>query len=115
MQGYGVSVLKNLNLNCRRHHDRYRSALGVSLEDLITESLPKYLWRVTALHDQEAVLDMVFDATGIAQHNLVLQTIILNFELSAMLQVALPQVISQVPEGHLKNILQQLVPEQTAG
>lgn len=57
---------------------------------------------------------MVFDATGIAQHNLVLQTITLNSELATMLQVALPQVIPQITEGHLKNILQELAPEETA-
>lgn len=95
-------------------HTRYRSSLGPRLEDFLTESLPKYLWRVTALHDEESVLDMVFDATGIAQHNLVLQTITLNSELAAMLQVALPQVIPQITEGHLKNILQELAPEETA-
>ncbi len=95
-------------------HTRYRSSLGTRLEDFLTESLPKYLWRVTALHDQEAILDMVFDATGIAQHNLVLQTITLNSELATMLQVALPQVIPQITEGHLKNILQELAPEETA-
>jgi len=95
-------------------HTRYRSYLGARLEDFLTESLPKYLWRVTALHGQEAVLDMVFDATGIAQHNLVLQTITLNPELAAMLQVAVPQVVSQVSEGHLKTILRQLAQEQAA-
>jgi hypothetical protein len=89
-------------------HAHYRSALGVRLEDHLTESLPKYLWRVTALHGQEAVMDMVFDATGIAQHNLVLQTLILNKELADLLQVAIPQVIPEIEEGHLKNILQQL-------
>ncbi len=95
-------------------HTRYRSSLGASLEEFVTESLPKYLWRVTALHGQEAVLEMVFDATGIAQHNLVLQTITLNPELAAMLQIAVPQVVSQVTEGHLKNILKRLAPEQAA-
>ncbi len=93
-------------------HSRYRAKLGTTLEDFLVESLPKYLWRVTAFHGHEAALDMVFDATGIAQHNLVLQTIRLNPELEAMLQAALPQVVSRVPEGQLKNILLQLVPEQ---
>lgn len=89
-------------------HTHYRSLLGTELEDYLTESLPKYLWRVTALHDQEAVMDIVFDATGIAQHDLVLQTIILNSDLAAMLQVALPQVVPRIPEGPLRNILRQL-------
>lgn len=92
-------------------HTHYRSQLGASLGDLLTESLPKYLWRATALHGQEAILDIVFDATGIAQHNLVLQTITLDPNLASLLQVALPEVIPQIAEGHLKNILRQLAPE----
>jgi len=93
-------------------HTQYRACLGVRLEGNLTESLPKYLWRVTALQDQEAAMDIVFDATGIAQHNLVLQTIILNPDLDAMLQVALPQILEQIAESHLKNILRHLLPKE---
>ncbi len=92
-------------------HSHYRSSLGTRLEDCLIESLPKYLWRVIALHGQEAVMDMVFDATGIAQHNLVLQTLVLNNELAGMFQVAVPQIVPQLAEGPLKNILRQLAPE----
>ena len=95
-------------------HNRYRTTLGGVLENLLTESLPKYLWRVTARYDQDVMLDMVFDATGIAQHNLVLQVVTPRPELAELLQLALPQVLPQIGEGPLKNILLEFAPPPAA-
>lgn len=89
-------------------HKNYRKILGSKLEPYLTESIPKYLWRVTSFNGCEVVLDMVFDATGIAQHDLVLQTILLSSELALVLESSLPHVTDQINDAHLKNILRRL-------
>ena len=86
---------------------RYHEKFGTQLEALLTESLPKYLWRASAFVDQEVVLDMVFDATGIAQHDLLLQIFSLNDDLAGMLKLAAPAWLVDEDDGQLKSMLQR--------
>jgi hypothetical protein len=46
-------------------------ALGVPLEDTLYKSLPRFMWRVTVRADNRVEMDLLFDATGIAQHDLL--------------------------------------------
>lgn len=45
--------------------------IGSSLLEQATQKLPKFIWRVSAYLDGNLELDILFDATGIAQHSLI--------------------------------------------
>lgn len=46
-------------------------ALGIPLHDTLYKSLPRFMWRVIMRTDDELQIDLLFDATGIAQHDLL--------------------------------------------
>lgn len=46
-------------------------ALGIPLEETLYKSLPRFMWRVTVRADDRVEMDLLFDATGIAQHDLL--------------------------------------------
>lgn len=50
-------------------------ALGVPLEETLYKSLPRFMWRVTVRADNGVEMDLLFDATGIAQHDLLVHRV----------------------------------------
>ncbi|MBO2889747.1 MULTISPECIES: hypothetical protein [Pseudomonas] len=46
-------------------------ALGIPLADTLYKSLPRFMWRVTVRAEDKVEMDLLFDATGIAQHDLL--------------------------------------------
>jgi hypothetical protein len=47
------------------------AGLGLPLSPSLTANLPRFLWQVVARTGDRVQLDVLFDATGIAQHDLV--------------------------------------------
>ncbi|KVR71565.1 hypothetical protein WK24_10830 [Burkholderia vietnamiensis] len=60
-------------------------ALGLDLGASVTASLPRFLWRVIARTGERLQLDILFDATGIAQHDLVVHVVSSGGEYSQMI------------------------------
>lgn len=50
-------------------------ALGVPLEETLYKSLPRFMWRVTVRANNGVEMDLLFDATGIAQHDLLVHRV----------------------------------------
>jgi hypothetical protein len=48
---------------------------GEYLEAILTERMPKYIWRATAEHNGEKVLDLILDATDIEQGPMMVRAI----------------------------------------
>lgn len=46
-------------------------ALGVSLKETLCKGLPRFMWRATVRASGRVEMDLLFDATGIAQHDLL--------------------------------------------
>lgn len=62
-----------------------RQELGAEVECTLTANLPKFLWRVTAWCGSERHLELIFDATGIAQHELLVHVIEPRTELPTLI------------------------------
>jgi hypothetical protein len=65
--------------------DTMRSLLGSAVEHSLTVDLPRFLWRVTARCGSDHHLDLLFDATGIAQHQLLVHVVEARPELPALI------------------------------
>lgn len=50
-------------------------ALNVPLKETLYKSLPRFMWRVTVRANDKVEMDLLFDATGIAQHNLLVHRV----------------------------------------
>ena len=68
--------------------------LGIPLNDTLYESLPRFMWRVTVRTTDGIEMDLLFDATGIAQHDLLVHRAGCNGIYSLIL-------------GHLSNVFEQ--------
>jgi hypothetical protein len=61
----------------------------------LTADLPRFMWRATALVDGAPNLDLLFDATGIAQHSLLVHVVESGQEISDILRVLAANIGSQ--------------------
>lgn len=50
-------------------------ALGIPLNGTLYKSLPRFMWRVTVRAADRVEMDLLFDATGIAQHDLLVHQV----------------------------------------
>lgn len=62
-----LTTANDYKVSVREEYARYGFDVATSLK----ANLPRFLWRVTARCDDRVELDVLFDATGIAQHDLV--------------------------------------------
>lgn len=60
--------------------------LGDAILDVLTASLPRFTWRITATSGDATVCDLLFDATGLEQSVLLLYMKIYSEELLAILE-----------------------------
>jgi len=60
----------------------------------LTVDLPRFMWRVTALIDNSPNLDLLFDATGIAQHKLLVHVVESGQELSSILRALSKNIVN---------------------
>jgi hypothetical protein len=79
--------------------DSMRPVLGVRVEETLTANLPRFLWRATARCGGEHHLDLLFDATGIAQQQLLVHAVEAKSELPALISGMAPFV-----KGKLGNV-----------
>ena len=72
--------------------DSMRLTLGPLVEETLTAKLPRFIWRATARCGGEHHLDLLFDATGIAQHQLLVHAVEAKPELPALISGLAPFV-----------------------
>lgn len=89
-----------------------RSILGKNTENTLTANLPKFLWRVTVWRDSQRQLELLFDATGIAQHQLLVHVIELKTEVSSTLCGVAPNVIGTLKNLQAEAIFRHFAPAQ---
>lgn len=70
---------------------------NIDLEKVLTATLPRFLWRVTAWCGHERQLDLIFDATGIAQHNLLVCVVEPGVEVPTLIRALAPFAPAQAP------------------
>ncbi|MCD4657606.1 MAG: hypothetical protein K8S87_08695 [Planctomycetes bacterium] len=49
---------------------------GESLRSILTQSLPRFVWRAIAYSEKQKIIEFIFDATDISQGDLIVQAII---------------------------------------
>jgi hypothetical protein len=78
--------------------DMLKNMKGVIPADEIFSALivdlPRFMWRVTALIDNVPNLDLLFDATGIAQHKLLVHIVESGQEISSILRVLSTNIVN---------------------
>lgn len=72
------------------------SDLPAQRAETLTTSLPRFLWRATAMCGNEHHLDLIFDATGIEQSALILMAMEIKPELPALLAGLAPHVLPHI-------------------
>lgn len=73
-----------------------RPLIGVAIERTLTANLPRFLWRVTARCGDECHLELLFDATGIAQQKLLVHFIEVKPELPTLIAILAQHVAHRV-------------------
>tara|TARA_A100000171_G_scaffold42788_1_gene44396 strand:+ start:325 stop:906 length:582 start_codon:yes stop_codon:yes gene_type:complete len=66
--------------------------IGLDLRSSLFVDLPRFLWRVIVRTDEQLQLDLLFDATGIAQHDLLVHVVSSGGGYAQMLGVIAPHV-----------------------
>jgi hypothetical protein len=69
-----------------------RPQLGTAIEQTLIANLPRFIWRVTARCSNDCHLELLFDATGIAQHNLLVHVVEVRPELPTLIAALAPYV-----------------------
>ena len=93
------------------------SMSGKYYGELLLEGMPRFLWRATALHNNEPLMDLVFDATDIEQGPFFVRAIEYDKNLSLFLRVvskinAIEQIYSTTAEWKIiKWFKEQPTPE----
>lgn len=59
--------------------------IGIPITPSLIADLPRFVWRVTARTNERFQLDLLFDATGIAQHGLLVHVVSARTEYAQML------------------------------
>ena len=87
-----------------------RSRLGPSIEETLTTKLPRFLWRATARCGDEHHLDLLFDATGIEQQQLLLHAIEVRPEIPTLISGLAPLIGSQLKNSQAEAIFSWFAP-----
>lgn len=69
-----------------------RPELGALAEEALTVALPRFLWRATAKCGEDHHLDLLFDATGIAQQKLLIYAVEVRPTIPALIAGLAPYV-----------------------
>ncbi|RMT85440.1 hypothetical protein [Pseudomonas viridiflava] len=89
--------------------DQY-PGLGFDLRDSLYRSLPRFLWRASVAVDGEMQADFLFDATGIATHDLLVHMVMKEGAYADMFRTVavLSAEGSLRPKQHVKTILDRI-------
>jgi hypothetical protein len=66
------------------------AAIGIPVAPSLIVDLPRFVWRVTVRTSERFQLDFLFDATGIAQHGLLVHVVSAGAEYAQMLGALAP-------------------------
>lgn len=83
-----------------------RPLLGAGIERTLVANLPRFIWRVTARCGDDCHLEFLFDATGIAQHNLLVHVVEVRPELPILIAALTPHVTSRVNNPQTRKIFE---------
>lgn len=90
--------------------DSMRPMLGPLVEETLTANLPRFLWRATARCGGEHHLDLLFDATGIAQQQLLVHAVEARSELPALISGMAPFVGGKLGNVQAETIFSWFAP-----
>lgn len=82
-----------------------RAQLGAAIEQTLVASLPRFIWRVTARCGDDCHLELLFDATGIAQHNLLVHVLGVRPELPTLIAALAPYAMGLTDNRQTRTIL----------
>lgn len=88
----------------------FRADLGANAELTLTANLPKFLWRATAWCGSERHLELLFDATGIAQEQLLVHVIEPRAELSTLMAGLAPFVTGKLGNLQAEAVFRYFMP-----
>ncbi|MCB1880517.1 MAG: hypothetical protein KDI54_10740 [Gammaproteobacteria bacterium] len=96
-------VYLTTNNNLKTEIQESDIAKGEYYRDLLLEGMPRFLWRATAFHNDEPLMDLIFDATDIEQGPFFVRAIEYDNNLSLFLRVvskinAIEQIYSTTTE-----------------
>jgi hypothetical protein len=69
---------------------------GVDLMRSLLTNLPRFLWRVMVRVDEELHLDLLFDATGIARHDLLVHVVSTGKAYAQILEATVPAFVKDI-------------------
>lgn len=92
-------------------------ALGFDLRDSLYRALPRFLWRASLIVGGEMQADFLFDATGIATHELLVYMVMKEGAYADMFRaVAVLNAQGDLrPKQHVKSILERIYAAPLAG
>ena len=91
-------------------HMTLRPLLGGGVEKALVANLPRFIWRVKARCGNDCHLELLFDATGIAQHNLLVHVIEVRTELPSLITALAPHVAHRVNNRQTRTIFDAFLP-----
>jgi hypothetical protein len=86
-----------------------RGSSDVNVEQILTANLPKFLWRVTVWIGAERHLDLLFDATGIAQQSLLVYAIQSKPILPLLMTIVAKFASNEIENPQAKAIIEHFV------
>lgn len=90
--------------------DSMRPKVGPLVEETLTANLPRFLWRATARCGGEHHLDLLFDATGIVQQQLLVHAVEVNPDLPALVSGLAPFVRGKLGNLQAETIFNWFAP-----
>jgi len=74
-----------------------------SKENILSSSCPKYVWVASAFHGEAQLFDFMFDATGIEQGGVFMETIYYNEAIEYLFDTALKELLKLLCEEAVEN------------
>jgi hypothetical protein len=87
-----------------------RSSQAAITEQTLTAQLPRFLWRATAWCGTDRHLDLLFDATGIVQHRLIVHAIASRTELPTLIGALAQSVTTKLGDLQAEAVLNWFSP-----
>ncbi|MDO8457708.1 MAG: hypothetical protein Q7T07_12470 [Burkholderiaceae bacterium] len=87
------------------------SGFEFDIKPSLLVDLPRFVWRVTVRTEEQLQLDFLFDATGIAQHDLLVHVVSTGGAYAQMLGAIAPYV-EQIPAMQAKAVLKRFLVSQ---
>ncbi len=85
---------------------QFRNLTSRHQKEILTDQLPKFIWRAVASIDNKLIIELIFDATDIEQGNFFLKAIKYNTEFIDMLKLLIsqPAISAYFSTRHSKTI-----------